>query len=103
MPQDIEAAKQAFEELVEFGVPDAHMVSSSSSSYICRGFGPLVDPFQSHVSRSSVPKINGRGVTQVIDLWLLTALVSGTNFLLFNISGYVITAYINSWSCAQCQ
>jgi hypothetical protein len=46
--------------LVEFGVPDAHMVSSSSS-YICRGFGPLVDPFQSHVSRSSVPKINGGG------------------------------------------
>lgn len=28
LPQDIEAAKQAFEELVEFGVPDAHMVSS---------------------------------------------------------------------------
>lgn len=27
-PQDIEAAKQAFQELVEFGVPDAHMVSS---------------------------------------------------------------------------
>jgi len=25
MPQDIEAAKQAFQELVEFGVPDAHM------------------------------------------------------------------------------
>ena len=28
MPQDIEAAKQTFQELVEFGVPDAHMVSS---------------------------------------------------------------------------
>jgi TPR repeat protein len=28
MPQDIEAAKQAFQELVELGVPDAHMVSS---------------------------------------------------------------------------
>jgi hypothetical protein len=26
--------------------------SSSSSSYICRGVGPLVDPFRSHVSRS---------------------------------------------------
>jgi len=26
--------------------------SSSSSSYICHGGGPLVDPFQSHVSRS---------------------------------------------------
>jgi hypothetical protein len=24
----------------------------SSSSYICHGVGPLVDPFQSHVSRS---------------------------------------------------
>jgi TPR repeat protein len=28
MTQDIEAAKQAFQELVELGVPDAHMVSS---------------------------------------------------------------------------
>lgn len=27
MPQDIEAAKQTFQELVELGVPDAHMVS----------------------------------------------------------------------------
>ena len=26
--------------------------SSSSSSYICHGVGPLVDPFRSHVSRS---------------------------------------------------
>ena len=39
VPQDIEAAKQAFQELVEFGVPDAHMVSSvpkvnSRRSYI---------------------------------------------------------------------
>jgi TPR repeat protein len=37
LPQDIEAAKRAFQELVELGVPDAHMVSSvliiSSSSY----------------------------------------------------------------------
>jgi len=41
MPQDVEAAKQAFEELVEFGVPDAHMVSSvpkisSRESYTSR-------------------------------------------------------------------
>jgi len=28
------------------------MSSSSSSSYICHGVGPLVDPFRSHVSRS---------------------------------------------------
>jgi len=27
-------------------------ISSSSSSYICHGVGPLVDPFRSHVSRS---------------------------------------------------
>jgi len=27
-------------------------VTSSSSSYICHGVGPLVDPFRSHVSRS---------------------------------------------------
>ena len=27
-------------------------LSSSSSSYICHGVGPLVDPFRSHVSRS---------------------------------------------------
>jgi hypothetical protein len=26
---------------------------SSSSSYICHGVGPLVDPFRSHVSRRS--------------------------------------------------
>ena len=26
--------------------------SSSSSSYICHGVGPLVDPFRSHISRS---------------------------------------------------
>jgi TPR repeat protein len=38
MPQDIEAAKQAFQELVELGVPDAHMVSSALiiSSRICK-------------------------------------------------------------------
>ena len=29
-----------------------HSTSSSSSSYICHGVGPLVDPFRSHVSRS---------------------------------------------------
>ena len=28
------------------------ILSSLSSSYICHGVGPLVDPFQSHVSRS---------------------------------------------------
>ena len=27
-------------------------IISSSSSYICHGVGPLVDPFRSHVSRS---------------------------------------------------
>ena len=30
----------------------AQLASSSSSSYICHGVGPLVDPFRSHVSRS---------------------------------------------------
>ena len=29
-----------------------YVLSSSSSSYICHGVGPLVDPFRSHVSRS---------------------------------------------------
>ena len=31
---------------------DGIFSSSSSSSYICQGVGPLVDPFWSHVSRS---------------------------------------------------
>ena len=33
-------------------VTSSSLSSSSSSSHICRGVGPLADPFQSHVSRS---------------------------------------------------
>jgi hypothetical protein len=32
----------------------SELSSSSSSSYICHGVGPIVDPFQSHISRSLV-------------------------------------------------
>jgi len=78
MPQDIEAAKQAFQELVEFGVPDAHMVSS-------------------------VPKISSRGSYTSHRLVALDSISVRHQFLALFVSGYVITPYINSWSCARCQ
>lgn len=78
MPQDIEAAKQTFQEMVEFGVPDAHMVSS-------------------------VPKMSSRGSYTSQRHVALTALVLGTDFLLFNVHDCVTTPYTNSWSHAWCQ
>ena len=37
---------------IKYGLSIAYSFETSSSSYICHGVGPLVDPFRSHVSRS---------------------------------------------------
>ena len=45
--------------------------SSSASSYICHGVGPLVDPFRSHVSRSLLTLILRRSRTGTV--WFYTS------------------------------